>query len=79
MWPAKLEKWFSLCSTGEAAPQVQLWAPHHSKDIVLPERVHRRATRLVKGLSNETRGMAAGTGVVKSGEEEADGRHCGSL
>lgn len=63
MQPVKPGKRFSLYSTGEAAPQVQLWALHHKKNIVLLECFQRRATRLLNGLKNETRGVAAELGL----------------
>lgn len=54
--------------------RVWFWAPHY-EDAELPERVQERATKLVKGLENNTyERVAEETRVVQFGEEDAEER-----
>ena len=65
-----------LC-TSEGVPQrcVQLWAPHYKNDIEALECVqHGKGQQSHEGSGAQVLwGAAEGTGVVQSGEEEAQG------
>jgi len=52
---------------------VQLWGPHHEKDLDVLERGQRRPRRLSEGWSTLLQGQAEGVGAVQPGEEKAPG------